>query len=66
MSKACKWFEVCPIKKFFDDGKLDEKLVQEYCFGDFRDCVRYRLKAEGKPHPNNMLPDGTTNEELLK
>ncbi|MCF8036674.1 MAG: hypothetical protein K9K62_07370 [Desulfobacteraceae bacterium] len=32
--------------------------------GDNRRCVRYRMEAEGRPHPDNMLPDGSIDPDL--
>ncbi|MGQ4915259.1 MAG: uracil-DNA glycosylase [Candidatus Asgardarchaeia archaeon] len=55
---TCKWFPVCPIRKFVEEGKLDRKWIEEYCKGNFKKCVRYQMEEKGIPHPDNMLPDG--------
>jgi len=60
----CRWYPVCPMKRFRDAGLLDEKWVRLYCKGDWRGCVRYRMEAEGRPHPDWMLPDGSLDESL--
>lgn len=60
----CKWYSMCPMKWFTDRGLLDEKWVQFYCFGDWRDCKRFELEERMIPHPDNMLPDGSVNESL--
>lgn len=62
--KVCKWYQMCPIKFFVDNGKLDRKWVEEYCLVGNRKCVRYQLEESGKPHPNNMLPNGEIKNEL--
>lgn len=62
MSKTCKWYDVCPLKRFYEEGKLDEKWIEDYCKGDYKSCVRYKMEEEGKPHPDNMLPNG----EIIK
>ncbi len=61
---VCKWFEVCPIKRFTEEGKLPHKWVEKYCFGDNTACVRYQMEEKGQPHPDNMLPDGSIDESL--
>ncbi|MBN2150738.1 MAG: uracil-DNA glycosylase [Candidatus Lokiarchaeota archaeon] len=62
----CKWYHVCPIKRYTDRGLLDRSWVSHYCLkeGGFRHCVRYKKEAEGAYHPDNMLPDGTIDESL--
>lgn len=54
----CKWYPVCPLKRFYEEGRLDKKWVEEYCKGDWESCARYQMEEEGKPHPDNMLPNG--------
>jgi len=60
----CKWYPVCPMIWFFKNGKLDEKWVNDYCFGDRTKCVRYEMEEDGKYHPDNMLPDEKIDERL--
>ncbi len=61
---VCKWYPLCPMKWFFENGKLDGKWVNDYCFGDWTKCVRYEMEESGKYHPDNMLPDGKIDERL--
>ena len=58
MKKVCKWYIVCPMKRFYEEGKLEWKWIEKYCMGDYTHCVRYRLEEAGIPHSDNMLPDG--------
>ena len=58
MKKACKWYSVCPMRRFFERGRLERKWIIEYCRGDYKRCVRYRLEEAGTPHPDNLLPNG--------
>ncbi|MHA1786413.1 MAG: uracil-DNA glycosylase [Candidatus Helarchaeota archaeon] len=60
----CFWYSVCPIKRFTDEGKLEEKWVKQYCLGDSSDCVRKKMEEEGKYHPDNMLPNGEIRKDL--
>jgi len=62
--KICKWYPACPMKRFYEQGKLEKKWVEGYCWGDNERCVRYRLEERGEPHPDNMLPNGEIREEL--
>lgn len=64
MSRTCKWFEVCPLKRFHEEGKLEKKWIEDYCKGDYKSCVRYKMEEEGVPHPDNMLPNGKIREDL--
>jgi len=64
MSSTCKWFEVCPLKRFYEEGRLDKYWIEKYCKGDYRVCVRYGMEEEGKPHPDSMLPDGSIDGSL--
>ena len=66
LSKDCKWYPVCPMKRFYEGGKLDKKWIELYCNGDWESCIRYQMEEGGKPHPDWMLPDGTLDEKLHK
>jgi len=44
----CKWFAVCPMKKFYEKGKLDKKWIELYCKGDWESCVRYQMEGRGE------------------
>ncbi len=62
--KICKWYDVCPIKRFYEYGKLDKKWVEDYCWNNYLKCVRYKMEEKNLYHPDNMLPDGTIDENL--
>lgn len=62
--KTCIWFNVCPLKQYYEAGKLDKKWIEEYCLGDNSRCVRKKMEEKGEYHPDNMLPDGTININL--
>jgi len=66
LSANCKWYPSCPMKRFYEDGKIDEKWIELYCKGDWKSCIRYEMEESGKPHPDWMLPDGTIDEKLHK
>ncbi len=61
---TCKWFSVCPMKRFYEEGKLAEKWINKYCKGNWKSCKRYQMEERGEYHPPNMLPDGTIDESL--
>ena len=61
---TCKWYDVCPLKRFYEHGKIDGKWVRDYCMGNYIDCVRYNMEEKGLHHPDNMMPDGTINDSL--
>ncbi|MBN2362824.1 uracil-DNA glycosylase [candidate division WOR-3 bacterium] len=60
----CRWYNVCPMKRFFEKGKLEAKWIKSYCKGNWRNCVRFRMEEKGEYHPDSMLPDGSTDENL--
>ncbi len=62
--KRCKWYSVCPMRRYYENGKLDKKWIDEYCHGHWWKCVRYQMEEAGRYHPDWMLPDGSINEEL--
>ena len=62
--RKCKWYTCCPMKYFYEDGRLDKKWIEQYCKGDWEKCVRYWMEERGEPHPDEMLPDGTIDENL--
>jgi len=61
---ACKWFFCCPVKYFYECGKIEKHWVEDYCHGNWRSCVRFQMEESGKYHPDNMLPDGKIYDEL--
>ncbi len=55
----CKWYPVCPMKRYFQEGILERKWIELYCQGDWPSCMRYKMEEKGIYHPDEMLPDGT-------
>jgi hypothetical protein len=64
MKKRCKWYNVCPMRYYYERGLLDEKWIKKYCFGDNLSCKRYQAEENGIYHEDWMLPDGTLDENL--
>ncbi len=62
----CKWYDICPIKKFVEKGKLDKKWIENYCFQNGKNCQRYKMEERGISHPDNMLPNGKIDLTLDK
>ncbi|MBN1872405.1 MAG: uracil-DNA glycosylase [Candidatus Omnitrophica bacterium] len=58
-NKECKWFHVCPLKRFYEEGRIDKKWIDDYCRGDYLRCTRYAMEEKGVYHSDNMMPDGT-------
>ena len=63
---TCKWFAVCPMRRYYEQGKLEQKWIENYCKGDNQKCQRYQMEENGEPHPDYMLPDGSLDESLKK
>jgi len=64
LHKECKWYAVCPMKRFYERGKLNRKWVDRYCYGEWQKCRRYKMQEKGEFHPDSMLPDGSVDETL--
>ena len=64
LSKTCKWYTVCPMKRFYEQGVLDSRWIKLYCKGDWESCIRYQMEENGEYHPDYMLPDGTIDDRL--
>jgi hypothetical protein len=64
MKKICKWYRVCPIKKFTDEGKLERTWIERYCLVSNKTCIRFQMEGRGEPHPDNLLPNGETRKDL--
>lgn len=61
---VCKWYYVCPMKKFYEEGRLDRHWINNYCKGEWQKCIRYKYVENNIAHPNTMLPNGEINERL--
>ena len=61
---VCKWYSCCPVKRFTDQGRLDSHWIKNYCLKENKSCVRYQMEEKGKFHPDNMLPNGKTDQTL--
>ena len=64
---ACKWHELCPLRKFEKEGRLDRKWQNEYCKSErnWENCKRYQMEEKGELHPDNLLPNGKIDENLV-
>jgi len=64
-SDVCKWYDVCPLKRFYERGRLDKKWIEDYCWGNYAMCTRRKMEEEGAYHPDTMMPDGSIDESLV-
>jgi len=64
LRSECKWYPVCPMKRFYEQGRLERKWVDLYCHGDWKSCQRYEMEENFQAHPDSMLPDGTIDKNL--
>ena len=44
----CRWYPECPVKRFYEGGKLDEEWIELYCKGDWESCIRYQMEESGR------------------
>jgi len=52
------------MKRYYIQGKIDKKWVNNFCMGDYLSCIRYQMEESGEYHPDWMLPDGSIDESL--
>ncbi len=63
---VCKWFSVCPMKRFNERGLVADAVIAAYCKGNWANCVRYQKEEAGIYHSDALLPDGTLDEKLAR
>ena len=65
---VCRWYnETSGMKRAYDQGLLDKKWIEEYCWNGGKACVRKeRFEKEGYVSPDYILPDGTIDEKLKR
>lgn len=64
LSVRCRWYPICPMRKFYQKGLLDRFWIEVYCKGDWSSCIRFQKEEQGVYHPDWMLPDGSLDQEL--
>ena len=62
--KLCKWYVTCPIRRYTEQGKLEPYWVEHFCLVSNEDCIRFQMEEAGRPHPDNMLPNGEIRADL--
>lgn len=62
--KKCRWYSVCPMRRYQAQGLLRDDQVDPWCRGEWASCVRFQKEERGEYHPDNMLPDGSIYENL--
>ena len=64
----CRWYnETSGMKRAYDQGLLDKKWLERYCWNNGKGCLRKkRFEEEGYVSPDYVLPDGTIDENLRK
>ena len=63
LGNECKWYCCCPMRRYYEAGKLIKQWIELYCHGDWQSCIRYQMEEIGQYHPDHMLPDGSLDEE---
>ena len=63
-NRICKWYNICPMKRFYEEGRVDKELIEKYCLGDYKKCKRYQLVEKGKFCSDYILPNGKIDRRL--
>jgi len=61
---VCKWYDVCPLRRFESQGRLTAEWAERYCRRNWKDCRRYQLEEQGVSHPDHLMPDGSLDHRL--
>ena len=49
LSVSCKWYHLCPIRQFYNQGYLARSWIELYCTGDWSRCVRFQKADQYSP-----------------
>lgn len=60
----CKWYIVCPMNRYNKLGLVKDEVINKYCKGNWKTCIRYQKEEAGIYHEDYMMPDGTLNYTL--
>ena len=55
---SCTHVFNCPLFAVFTMNSALTVWKSNYCTGDYVRCARYQLSLDGKPVPQNLLPNG--------
>lgn len=62
----CKWHNVCPLRRFETQGKINDYWKNKYCKSNdnWKNCARYKAEEKGICHSDNLMPDGSFIKDL--
>ncbi len=60
MSAECPHKKNCPMFSLFRLAGALRTWQIRYCDADFEGCARFRLSQQGRPVPQNLMPNGAT------
>jgi hypothetical protein len=65
---VCRWYNATSaIKRAYDDGLIERRWVEQYCWKGGEGCVRKRrFEQEGYVSPDYVLPDGSESDQLKR
>jgi hypothetical protein len=57
----CEYYNVCPLRKLEEEGKINSYWREKYCDTDknWQNCQRYQMEKRGEAHSDKMMPDGS-------
>lgn len=56
----CKWFMICPMKLYWEQGRIDSKWMGNYYFRNGKNYIRYEKEEKGIYHPVMVKQYATT------
>jgi DNA polymerase len=54
------------MKRYYEKELIGKKWIDNYCKGNWKNCIRYQKEENGEYHEDWMLPDGTLDESLKR
>lgn len=59
MTTECQYKPKCPMFARFSLDATKRFYAMQYCQADYQKCARYKLRVNGVPVPEGLLPDGS-------
>lgn len=53
------------MKYFWEQNKIDKYWIENYCKSNWKICIRFQKEENGIYHPDNMLPNGEIDNNLI-
>jgi uracil-DNA glycosylase family 4 len=66
LSRPCKWYPLCPMKRLYKRGELDRQWIELFCKGDWESCFKYQMEEHGGHYPDSGSPNANPGQDRDK